>query len=100
MSPLKYQCVHCHTQWGELQAGDDNISHGICRRCLRELQKDTVRRRQRREGYSPCYAQGHEDCTEFVCAFYNSCREAEVIGWEKEKGINGKVTVKEGGVKA
>ena len=89
MSPLKYQCIHCKTQWGNLEAGDDNISHGICRRCLRELQKDKVWRRQEREGYSNCYARGHEDCTEFNCEFYGSCKDESIAEWEKKEGING-----------
>jgi hypothetical protein len=89
MSPLKYQCVHCHTQWGDLQAGDDNISHGVCRRCLRELQKDKVWRRQHREYVSDCYARGYDDCTEIKCAFWSSCLDKNIQKWEEEEGISG-----------
>jgi hypothetical protein len=82
-TPLKYKCLKCQKEWGDLNAGDDNISHGFCRRCLRELQKDTVRRRQRNEGYSPCYAKGYEDCSEECCAFWSNCLEENIKEWER-----------------
>lgn len=81
--PLKYYCINCGFVWGNLDAGEDNISHGICRRCLRDLQKDTIRRKQSYEGVSPCYAQGHEDCTERQCTFWCNCLETNIKEWER-----------------
>jgi hypothetical protein len=88
MSPLKYECIHCHVQWGNLTAGDDNISHGLCRRCVRELQKDKVWKRQYRELVSECYAKGYENCGEIGCAFWKTCLEKNIQEWEEREGIN------------
>ena len=87
MSPLKYECIHCRIQWGNLTAGDDNISHGVCRRCLRELQKDKVWRRQRREHFSDCYAKGYEDCNETECTFWASCLDKNIQEWEEKEEV-------------
>lgn len=89
MSPLKYECLNCGSQWGNQEANDENISHGFCKRCLRDLMKKHVWNRQQKEGFSQCYAKGYNDCTEHVCAFFESCSDYVVQEWEKEN-INGK----------
>jgi hypothetical protein len=96
MSPLKYQCIHCGVQWGNLTAGDDNISHGFCRKCLREKQKELVWRRQHREYVSDCYARGYEDCTETVCAFWSSCLDKNIREWAEQEGVQYDEAVGEG----
>jgi hypothetical protein len=87
MSPyVKYQCIICDSQWGNTILDDENISHGLCKRCLRDRQKELVWKRQQREGFDQCYARGYEDCTEDNCAFFNSCLEEPITEWEKEVG--------------
>lgn len=90
MNPLdlKYECLRCHAQWGNTTAGDNDISHGICKKCLRELQKEKVWKRQRGEGFSDCYAKGYDDCTEYRCSFWTSCLDEVILAWEREN-ING-----------
>lgn len=94
MSPLTYRCIRCGSEWGDETSSEDNISHGYCRACLRDMQKELVRKKQIREGYSPCYARGYEDCTEERCAFWSSCTERAIKDWEeqvqKRAGATGK----------
>ena len=87
MSPLKYQCLKCHVCWGDLTAGEDNVSHGFCKRCLREMMKEKIWKRQKKEGFQDCYARGYEDCSENGCAFYGSCLEQVIKEWEHQEGI-------------
>ena len=83
MSPLKYRCISCGFSWGNLEANENDISHGICKSCLRSLQTDLVRKRQIKEGFSDCYAHGYEDCTELMCYFWSSCLDSTVKEWKE-----------------
>jgi hypothetical protein len=88
MSPLKYECIECHAQWGNQSRDDNDISHGFCKRCLRKLQSRFVHNNQAKQGFDQCYAKGHDDCTEYKCAFWSSCLDRTIQEWEKEN-ING-----------
>jgi hypothetical protein len=84
---MKYECLVCHRVWGNLTAGDDNISHGFCKRHVRDRLKEFIWKRQQRDGYQDCYAKGYEDCTEYKCEFWDTCTEGVVGEWERQEGI-------------
>jgi len=50
------------------------------------MQKSLVRKKQIKEGYTPCYARGYDDCTEYECMFRSFCMEEAIKDWEKEEG--------------
>jgi hypothetical protein len=79
---LMFMCLECGVRWGNMQASEDHISHGFCKKCVREKVKPFVWRKQEREGYSSCFARGYEDCTEYMCAFRDNCMEACIHEWE------------------
>jgi hypothetical protein len=52
--------------------------------------KNKVWNRQKKEGVSDCYAKGYDDCTEYKCAFFESCSEYIVQEWERENNVKNK----------
>ena len=86
MSIRFYSCISCGAGWGP-SSDENNVSHGFCRKCLREKQKELVWKRQQREGFQKCYARGYEDCDERKCAFWSSCLNKNIQEWEQQEGV-------------
>jgi hypothetical protein len=80
---LKYQCLECSSTWidGELT---EEISHGLCRKCVRLKLTEVVHKEQLRYSGIPCYATAHDFCDQ-ECKYQDICLESKVEEWEKEK---------------
>jgi hypothetical protein len=81
--PLNYECILCHRVWGYRDIKEDELSSGICPECFRDNYVPLIHRRQLREGYNACFAQGYEDCTEFGCVFRFACLEINIEQWKE-----------------
>ena len=81
-----YECLICKTQWG--LGPSENISHGLCNRCIRELYADKIRAEQLKYSGIACFLTGHEDCREFSCRYRSACLDSEYKRW-KETIIEG-----------
>jgi hypothetical protein len=79
---MTYACLVCGTTWNQDGEFTKEFSHGICPICLRSRGRDTIRRRQRREGYEGCYDTGIHNCGEISCCFRFSCQPSEIEQWE------------------
>lgn len=89
MDDQTYECLECGVRWGSTDVDEEEISHGFCRRCLRELMKKHVWNNQMRQGFNQCYAQGYDDCQQYECSHRDNCLEYIIQQWEKEN-VNGK----------
>ncbi len=57
------------------------FSSGLCKMCAREVLKETIRKKQRREGYFDCFGTAKGYCSQTNCKYYDIC----VINNEEEK---------------
>ena len=80
---LKYRCLLCGIEWGDVHATDSDISHGYCLACIRARYTDRIRASQRRAGYSDCFNRGYSDCSEEACRFRQACHKDALGSWEK-----------------
>jgi len=51
----------------------NDVSHGLCRMCLREGLINVRRKRQNRERNPDCFGKATHYCDQFLCEFRNEC---------------------------
>lgn len=73
MNHLKYVCLECGAVWGNPDADEDNISHGICVKCIKYNHGNDIRRAQLREGNWPCFGTASEECDQLSCKYRSFC---------------------------
>lgn len=81
---LKYKCLQCGIEWGDPRANDQEISHGWCPQCIRELYTERIHQSQLKAGYSACFNRGFNDCGEEDCCFRVACQDYLVHVWEDQ----------------
>jgi hypothetical protein len=80
---LKYRCLLCGIEWGDVRATEGDISHGYCLACIRARYTDRIRAAQLKAGYSDCFNRGYTNCSEDACRFRQACHEDVVGSWKK-----------------
>jgi len=68
---MVYQCVKCGKIWG--RGRKDDISHGLCRRCLKECLTPIYRQRQLREKNFDCFGKCSGYCDQLTCKYRELC---------------------------
>lgn len=71
---MKYQCLKCSIQWedGIFEEDQQDLSHGFCLRCIRELLKPFYIKKQIKLGIEPCYAS-NKPCFDENCVYRETC---------------------------
>lgn len=70
---MKYQCIRCHTTWGDGVPEVEGYSHGLCLQCLREALVPLYRRRQVQEGHFDCFGRSTGYCDQSECKYHRIC---------------------------
>ena len=67
---MLYECVKCGKRWGR---GKGDVSHGLCRKCLKDCLTPTYRRRQLRENNFDCFGKCTGYCDQTECKYRHLC---------------------------
>ncbi len=80
---LKYKCLLCEIEWGDLDANESEISHGYCPACIRKHYTKRIHRAQLRAGHADCFNRGYNNCSEECCCFRSACQDDLIGKWER-----------------
>lgn len=69
---MTYKCINCGYMWVEGIETND-ISHGYCRDCLKEILTEKIRAKQLIEGNFDCFNNGTDYCDQYNCKYYWLC---------------------------
>jgi len=69
--------------WGNSDYPEGDYSDGLCKICFRDKIRPLIHRRQLKEGFTPCYGDGRQDCDEDKCEFYMNCVEKNINEWKR-----------------
>ena len=71
------KCIGCGKTWEKYStyAWPKDITTGsICCQCFKKIATKRIRRRQLKEGYSPCFNQYSDKCPNRDCKYYVQCQ--------------------------
>ncbi|HOV86449.1 MAG TPA: hypothetical protein PLM79_08805 [Syntrophobacteraceae bacterium] len=70
---MKFQCIRCHSSWGEGIPEEEGYSHGLCAPCLKEALTPLYRKRQISEGNFDCFGRSQGYCDQSACKYREIC---------------------------
>jgi len=86
---LNVKCMKCGKEWTKectFKWSDKDYSSSFCRNCFREVIGPLIRKKQRKEGFTPCFGKIEYSvkCEETKCKYRDFCLEGGANGKSKK----------------